>query len=86
MRLADLENNPLIPIGFVGENIYTVVRVDCKKVFDQELDKDEYIRYMEFPEEEIFELERLGYINGANAKIGISRIRERGNRRDERNN
>ena len=53
------------------------IAYNCKKEFDQDLDMDEYIRYMEFPEEEVFELERAGYINGANAKIGVARIRER---------
>ena len=53
------------------------IAYNCKKVFDQDLDADEYIRYMEFPEEEVFELEQQGYINSANTKIGLARIRDR---------
>lgn len=34
VRLSDLEK-VTIPIGFVGENIYTKVFIDCKKVFDE---------------------------------------------------
>lgn len=34
VRLCDLEK-VTIPIGFVGENIYTKVFIDCKKVFDE---------------------------------------------------
>lgn len=36
IRLSDLDGgNKLIPIGFVGENEYTTINIDCKKVFDQ---------------------------------------------------
>ena len=36
IRLSDLDGgNKLIPIGFVGENEYTTVNIDCKKVFEQ---------------------------------------------------
>lgn len=36
IRLSDLDDgNKLIPIGFQGENEYTTVNIDCKKIFDQ---------------------------------------------------
>ena len=38
LRLVDLERNPMIPLGFEGENEYTTVRVDCKKIFDEHPD------------------------------------------------
>lgn len=53
------------------------IAYDCKKVYEQELDKDEYIKYMEFTEEEVFELEDKGYIKGCNSKLGIARLRSR---------
>lgn len=37
VRLCDLEK-VTIPLGFVGENIYTKVYIDCKKVFDEHPD------------------------------------------------
>ena len=51
------------------------IAYNCKKVFEQQLDKDEYIKYMQFSENELFELEEAGYINGANSKLGINKIK-----------
>lgn len=48
----------------------------CKKKFNQELDKDEVVRYMNFNYEELFELERLGYIRGGNAKLALAKSRK----------
>jgi len=62
------------------------IAYNCKKLFEQELDKDEYVEYMEFNEDEIFELEQMGLIAGCNSKIGISRVREQINKRNGRNN
>ena len=50
------------------------VAYNCKRLAHQELDTDEHVEYMSFTEEEILELERLGYINGCNAKIAIQKI------------
>ncbi len=47
--------------------------LDCEKKYNQELDKDEIIRYMMFNYEELFELERLGYIKGANSKLALEK-------------
>ncbi len=47
---------------------------NCKKLYGQELDKDEHIEYMSFTVEEALELERMGYINGCNSKIAIQKI------------
>ncbi len=35
IRLEDLQK-VTIPLGFEGENLYTQVRIDCKKVFDED--------------------------------------------------
>ena len=51
---------------------------NCKKIHDQELDKDEHIEYMKFTIEEAFELEKLGYISGCNAKIALQKIKKKG--------
>lgn len=47
--------------------------LDCEKKFDQELDKDEIVKYMVFNYEELFELERLGYITGCNSKLALEK-------------
>ena len=51
------------------------VAYDCKRLYDQKLDKDEHIEYMEFTVDEAFELERLGYIKGCNAKIALQKVK-----------
>ena len=48
----------------------------CEKKFEQELDKDEVVRYMNFNYEELFELEKLGYICGGNAKLALAKSRK----------
>lgn len=47
--------------------------LDCEKKFEQHLDKDEIIKYMKFNYEELFELEKLGYITGANSKLALEK-------------
>ena len=47
--------------------------LDCEKKYNQELDKDEIVKYMMFNYEELFELERLGYISGANSKLALEK-------------
>lgn len=47
--------------------------LDCEKKFDQDLDKDEIIKYMTFNYEELFELEKIGYIKGCNTKLAIEK-------------
>ena len=48
---------------------------NCKKVYEQDLDNDEYVKYMEFTFDEVEELERKGYINGSNSKLAIERVK-----------
>ena len=50
--------------------------LDCEKKFDQELDKDEVVKYMVFNYEELFELEKLGYIKGCNTKLALHKSKE----------
>lgn len=47
--------------------------LDCKKISDQKLDKDEIVKYMLFKYEELFELENLGYIKGSNSKLALEK-------------
>ena len=47
--------------------------LDCEKKFDQDLDKDEIVKYMVFNYEELFELENMGYIKGCNTKIALEK-------------
>ena len=51
------------------------VAYNCQKKYEQELDKDEYIKYIDFQPEEVFELEELGYINSANAKLALNKVK-----------
>lgn len=48
----------------------------CEKVYDQNLDEDEIIKYMTFNYDELFELERLGYIKGCNTKLALEKSKQ----------
>ena len=52
---------------YLAENI--------KKVSEPSLDEDEIIKYLFFNYEELFELERLGYIKGCNTKLSLEKIK-----------
>ena len=47
--------------------------LDCEKKFEQDLDKDEIVKYMTFNYEELFELENMGYIKGCNTKLALEK-------------
>lgn len=47
--------------------------LDCNKVYNQELDDDEIVKYMTFNYDELFELEKLGYIKGCNTKLTLEK-------------
>ena len=47
--------------------------LDCEKKSNQELDDNEIVEYMTFNYEEIFELEKLGYIKGCNTKLALEK-------------
>lgn len=47
--------------------------LDCEKKYNQELDKDEIVKYMIFKYEELFELEQMGYIKGCNTKLALEK-------------
>ena len=47
--------------------------LDCQKKFEQDLDKDEIVKYMTFNYEELFELENMGYIKGCNTKLALEK-------------
>lgn len=47
------------------------IATGCQKITDQQLDQDEYIRYIECRLEEVYELEKLGLIGGGNAKLAL---------------
>lgn len=53
------------------------IALNCIKVKEQKLDEDEIIKYMLFTYDELLELERLGYIKGANTKLAITKIKNK---------
>ena len=50
--------------------------IDCEKKFEQDLDKDEIVKYMMFNYEELIELEKLGYIKSANSKLALEKSKQ----------
>ena len=49
---------------------------NCKKIYEQDLDKDEYVKYMKFTFNEVLELESKGYISGSNSKLAIEKVKK----------
>ena len=62
--------------GCSGAFNYCYLALDCKKVSDQHLDKDEYIRYFECTFEEALELYELGYICGVNSTVALEKAKK----------
>lgn len=50
---------------------HSFIAFNSNKVENQKLDNDELVRYMLFNYDELFELEELGFITGANAKLTL---------------
>jgi ADP-ribose pyrophosphatase len=46
---------------------------DCEKLYNQELDEDEIVKFMTFTYDELLELEKLDYINSSNSKLTLCR-------------
>ena len=61
--------------GCSGAFNYCYLATGCKKVKEQHLDKDEFIRYFECSFEEALDLYNLGYICGANSTIALERAK-----------
>lgn len=55
---------------------YIFLAYDCEKRYNQQLDNDEFIKYMTVKYDELFELERLGYIRGGNAKLALEKSKK----------
>lgn len=50
--------------------------LNCNKIKEQSLDKDEIVKYFKCTFEEVLELEKIGYIMGSNSKLAIARVKE----------
>lgn len=50
--------------------------LNCNKIKEQSLDKDEIVKYFKCTFEEVLELEKRGYIMGSNSKLAIARVKE----------
>lgn len=50
--------------------------LDAERKYNQTLDDSEYIKYMLFTYDELLELEKIGYISGANTKLTLCRYKD----------
>lgn len=55
---------------------YCYLALNCKKIGNQHLDKDEYIKYFECTFEEALELLDLGYICGVNSTLALEKAKQ----------
>lgn len=49
---------------------------DCRKMYDQDLDESEIVRYMGFNYDELLELETRGYIKGCNSCLALEKSKK----------
>ena len=49
--------------------------LDSIKKYDQDLDENEFIKYMTFTYDELLEIEKLGYISGSNTKLTLCKMK-----------
>ena len=50
--------------------------LDAERKYNQTLDDSEYIKYMLCTYDELLELEKIGYISGANTKLTLCRYKD----------
>ena len=55
---------------------HSFLALDAKKKYDQKLDENEIIKYMTFTYDELLEIEKMGYLSGANTKLTLCRIKD----------
>lgn len=55
---------------------HAFLALDVKKVGDQKLDENEIIKYMTFTYDELLEIEKEGYLSGANTKLTLCRVND----------
>ena len=67
--------------GCSGAFNHCFLALDCEKVSEQHLDKDEFVKYFECTFDEALELIDLGYINGANPIIAFEKAKAYLNKR-----
>lgn len=55
---------------------HAFLALNCTKKFEQNLGENEIIKYMTFTYDELLEVEKMGYLSGANTKLTLCRIKE----------
>lgn len=55
---------------------HSLIAWNCVKMYDQRLDDSEMVKYMLFSYDELFELEDMGLITGANTKLTLAKSRK----------
>ena len=63
-------------LGYSGEKIHIVLALDCRKKYDQSLDKDEFVSFIEVDIKEFKYLLDNGYILDATARLAYYRTLE----------
>lgn len=63
-------------LGCSGEKIYIVLAIGCTKKYEQQLDKDEFVKYIKVNIREFKYLLKNGYIKDATARLAYYRTVE----------
>lgn len=62
--------------GISGAFNHSFIAYDVEQKYEQDLDKDEFIKYFKCTYEEALELVELGYINGANSILTLEKSKQ----------
>jgi ADP-ribose pyrophosphatase len=55
---------------------HSFLALDVERVYEQDLDENEIIKYMTFTYPELLEIEKMGYLSGSNTKLTLCKIKD----------
>ena len=59
---------------------HSYLALNAERKFEQDLDENEFIKYMTFTYDELLEIEKMGYISGSNTKLTLCKMKNYINR------
>ena len=59
---------------------HSYLALNAERKYEQDLDENEFIKYMTFTYDELLEIEKMGYISGSNTKLTLCKMKNYINR------
>lgn len=54
---------------------HSYLALNAERKYEQDLDENEFIKYMTFTYDELLEIEKMGYISGSNTKLTLCKMK-----------